>query len=65
MSNPNPNQATRFQKSGKPTLAKKMIGVRLSPEIDDKVRAIAGDELCNWVRKAIAEKLERDFDQSA
>lgn len=60
MSNPNPNEATRFQKSGKPTLSKRIIGVRLSPEMDQVVRSVAGDKLNIWVREAIAEKLERE-----
>ncbi|MBA2749820.1 MAG: hypothetical protein H0U45_14100 [Tatlockia sp.] len=63
MSNPNPNPATRFQKSGKPTLNKKIIGVRLSPEMDFTVRSVAGDDLANWIRCAIAEKLEREQQQ--
>lgn len=60
MSNPNPNQETRFKKSGKPTLAKKIIGVRLPPEMDTIVRSVAGDDLSRWIREAIAEKLERE-----
>ncbi len=65
VSNPNPSPANQFKKTGRPTLAKKIIGVRLSPEMDALVRSVAGQELSEWVRCAIAEKLERDLSQSA
>lgn len=36
---------------------------RLPVSIDTTVRELAGDELSNWIREAIAEKLEREQQQ--
>ena len=33
---------------------------RLPVSIDTTVRELAGDELSNWIREAITEKLERE-----
>lgn len=41
-------------------LAKKVIGVRLPVTMDALVREVAGEDLSNWIRNAIAEKLERE-----
>lgn len=43
----------------------KAIGVRLPIDMDAVVREVAGDDLSNWIRVAIAEKLERDQQLSA
>lgn len=60
MSNPNPNQKTRFKQAGREPLSRKAIGVRLPVSIDTALRELAGDELSEWIRQAIAEKLERE-----
>lgn len=60
MSNPNPSTATRFKQAGSVPLAKKVIGVRLPIDLDAAVRELAGEELSDWVREAIAEKLARE-----
>lgn len=39
------------------------MGVRLPMDIDTVVREVAGNNLSNWVREAIAEKLEREKNQ--
>ncbi len=63
MSNPNPNVSTRFKQAGKVPLAKKAIGVRLPIDIDATVREVAGEDLSEWIREAIAEKLARELQQ--
>ncbi len=65
MSNPNPNRATRFAQVGKEPLAKKAVTARLPVSIDKTVRELAGDDLSNWIREAIREKLEREQQISA
>ncbi len=52
-----------FQVKGSEPLAKKPVMARLPVSIDTTVRELAGDELSNWIREAIAEKLERDLKQ--
>lgn len=44
-------------------LAKKIIGVRLPVSMDATVRELAGDDLSEWIREAIAEKLARESQQ--
>jgi hypothetical protein len=46
-------------------ISKRQIGVRLPESMDSAVRELAGDDLSNWVRQAIAEKLEREQQMSA
>lgn len=41
-------------------MSAKIVGARLPLDMDQAVRQIAGDDLSNWIREAIAEKLERD-----
>lgn len=41
-------------------LSKKVIGVRLPISVEPKVKQLAGDDLSNWIRQAIVEKLERE-----
>lgn len=41
-------------------LAKRIISVRLPVSIDSRVRELAGNELSEWIRQAIAEKLARE-----
>lgn len=41
-------------------LAKKVIGVRLPKSMDAVVREIAGDELSEWIREAIASRLRNE-----
>lgn len=41
----------------------KAIAFRLPLSLDTAVREVAGDDLNEWVRKAIAEKLERELRQ--
>ncbi len=63
MSNSNPNAATRFKQVGSVPLAKKAISVRLPVDIDATVREVAGKDLSQWIREAIAEKLARESQQ--
>lgn len=60
MSNPNPNQKTRFKQIGKEPLDKKSIGLRLPVGVEATVRELSGGQLSEWIREAIAEKLERE-----
>ena len=39
------------------------MGVRLPIDMDATVRELAGDDLADWIRCAIAEKLERELKQ--
>ncbi len=41
-------------------LAKKIIGVRLPVSMDAAVRELAGDDLSEWIREAIAARLEQE-----
>lgn len=52
-----------FQVQGKEPLAKKPVMARLPVSIDKALRELAGDELSDWIREAIAEKLEREQQQ--
>ncbi len=56
---------TRFKLSNDGELAEKAISVRLPLEVDAQVRAMQGQQRSEWLRSAIAEKLERDLQQSA
>jgi hypothetical protein len=49
-----------FKSPNPEPLAKRVIGVRLPMSVDARVRQLAGDELAEWVRQAIAEKLARE-----
>ncbi len=51
---------TRFKQVGTEPMAKKVIGVRLPASMDASVRELAGDDLSQWIREAIAEKLARE-----
>lgn len=46
-------------------LGKKIVGVRLPASIEAQLRSINGKDLSAFIREAIAEKLERDLQQSA
>ena len=50
-----------FQLKGAQPLAKKAVMARLPVSMDAAVREIAGHDLSDWIRQAIAEKLERDM----
>jgi len=54
-----------IQIKGDEALAKKPIMTRLPISVDNIVRDLAKDNLSEWIRQAIAEKLERDLQQSA
>lgn len=41
-------------------LAKKVIGVRLPQSMDAIVREVAGDDLSEWIREAIAARLRAE-----
>lgn len=41
-------------------MAKKAVMARLPISMDEAVRKIAGDDLSDWLREAVAEKLERE-----
>lgn len=41
------------------------IALRLEKSLDQAVREVAGDNLKDWVRQAITEKLERDMQAGA
>ncbi len=49
-----------FKLKGAEPLAKKAVMARLPISMDAAVREIAGDDLSDWIRQAIAEKLERE-----
>lgn len=51
---------TRYKQVGTEPMAKKVIGVRLPVSMDAAVRELAGDDLSQWIREAIAEKLARE-----
>lgn len=51
---------TRYKQVGTEPMAKKVIGVRLPVSMDASVRELAGDDLSQWIREAIAEKLARE-----
>lgn len=46
-------------------LAKKIIGVRLPVSMDAAVRELAGDDLSEWIREAIAARLEQERQASS
>lgn len=50
-----------IQVKGSEPLAKKVVSTRLPESIDIKVRELAGKDLSEWLRVAIAEKLEREL----
>ncbi len=52
-----------FQVKGSEPLAKKPVMARLPVSVDTALRELAGDELSDWIREAIAEKLEREQQQ--
>ncbi len=54
-----------FQIKGSEPLAKRAVMARLPVSMDEAVRKIAGDDLSEWIREAIAEKLEREQQMSA
>jgi Arc/MetJ-type ribon-helix-helix transcriptional regulator len=54
---------TRFKPSNDGELAEKAISVRLPLEVDAQVRAMQGQQRSEWLRSAIAEKLEREQQQ--
>lgn len=51
-------EVSRFSSPYEQQMAEKPISVRLSAEIDEKVRALPNRT--EWLREAIAEKLERE-----
>lgn len=51
---------TRFKSSIDGELAEKPIAVRLQRAVDAAVRAMPSSERSEWLRSAIAEKLERE-----
>ena len=54
-----------FQVKGSEPLAKKAVMARLPVSMDAMVRELAGDDLSEWIREAIAEKIEREYQVSA
>ncbi len=52
-----------FQVKGSEPLAKKPVMARLPVSVDTALRKLAGDELSDWIREAITEKLEREQQQ--
>ena len=52
-----------FQVKGSEPLAKKPVMARLPISVDTALRELAGDDLSNWIREAIAEKLDRELKQ--
>ena len=36
-----------------------LLSIRLPSDLDSKMRSLAGDRVADWVREAIAEKIER------
>ena len=49
-----------FQAKGSEPLAKKPVMARLPVSVDTALRELAGDDLSDWIREAIAEKLDRE-----
>jgi len=49
-----------FKTAGAEPLSKHALGVRLPESMEFQVRQLAGDDLSQWLREAIAEKLERE-----
>lgn len=49
-----------FTVEGAEPLAKRPIAVRLPESLDTELREIAGDDLSNWIRKAVLERLNKD-----
>ncbi|MGL4619139.1 hypothetical protein [Chroococcidiopsis sp.] len=50
----------KFKPDGAKALSRKVVGVKLPLELESKLRSAHGSELSNWIREAIAEKLERE-----
>lgn len=44
-------------------MAKKPIALRLPESVDRQARELAGDDLVNFVRQAVAEKVARECQQ--
>lgn len=66
MKNYTHNKATgKFCSPNPEPLAKKAVSARLPVSIDTAVRELAGEDLSNWVREAIAEKLARETQDCA
>ncbi len=51
---------TRFKASSDGELAEKPIAVRLQRDVDAAIRAMPSSIRSEWLRSAIAEKLERE-----
>lgn len=49
-----------FKTAGAEPLSENAMAVRLPVSMDSQVRQLAGDHLSEWLRQAIAEKLERE-----
>ncbi len=50
-----------FEVQGSEPVAKKPLTVKLPVSMDARLREVAKDGLADWVRAAIAEKLEREM----
>lgn len=60
MKQPRNDKTGKFRSLNPEPLGKKIVGIRLSPSMEAEVRQIAGDDLSQWIRQAIAEKLARE-----
>jgi len=56
------DRSGRFATSN-PEPAKANLNVRVSASLKAQVEAVAGNELANWLREAITEKLAREQDK--
>ena len=49
-----------YKVKGSEPLAKQPIALRLPESVDKDLRELAGDDLTGWLRKAIADQVQRE-----
>ena len=58
------NETGKYRSSYPQGLDPKPLVVKVFPGMREQIKAVAGTDLSNWVREAIAEKLEREQQMS-
>lgn len=54
-----------YKVKGAEPLAKQPIALRLPESVDKELRELAGEDLTGWLRKAIAEQVQREKQQKS